>query len=111
MQATLNDSLNQTATVVHRAVGTPDAEGNPAPGATTTTDYPARLMQTLATDILDGEQRVRTEWRVLLPYNAVVDADDELLIGGVRYQVVGQPAAQGHGSQVIHLSADLRLVD
>lgn len=102
--------LTQTATVVHRAVGTPDSEGNPTPGTTTSTDYAARLEQTDTLEVLEGEDRVQTDWLLFLPSTAVVVAADEVVIDSVRYQVTGQPAPVRTPRGLHHYEARLRRV-
>lgn len=102
--------MTQPVTVVHRATGTPDGEGNPEPGATTSTDYLGCIQQIDSVEVLEGERLTSTNLLLFLPTSAAITAEDELTSGSDRYRVVGYPNVVRTPRGPHHIEAHLRLV-
>lgn len=103
--------LTQTATIVHHAPAGSDAEGNPTFATATTTTYPALLQQRDSVELVDGELRTITNLFLFLPAAAAGETfTDEVLLDGLRYQVVGQPDVLRTPRGVHHVETRLRRI-
>lgn len=112
--------LTQTATIVHHPPTGSDAEGDATFGTPTTVDYPCRLEQvqgrgastTGSEELVEGESRTDTHLLLFLPAEAAsaVTFEDEVIVGGLRYQVDGRPDVLRTPRGIHHVEARLRRV-
>lgn len=103
--------LTQTATVIRRdSIGQVDEYGNPLPGPEARTDYPARLEQVNTREVLVDRETVTSEWRLFLPPEAVISAQDLVEVDGERFEVMGRPARESSPRGTHHVEALLRVV-
>jgi hypothetical protein len=81
--------LTQTATVVRVSYDAENSRGVPTGGTTTRVDYPARLENTDATEVLGEWDTVVSNWRLYLPGEVPIQVLDQVEVDGVAYEVVG----------------------
>lgn len=89
----LRGLLGQTATIRRRAYDAVDSQGIPLPGSTVSTDHPARLEQALSDVIRDGDV-VLSDYRLFLEPDVAIDTLDQVVIGGVTYDVAAPPVVE-----------------
>ena len=76
----------------------------------TSTDYPCRLEQTDSQEITLGQQTEISNWRIFWPPEAIVDSEDEVVVEGVTFDVLGPPAIEHTPRGPHHQVARLRFV-
>lgn len=101
--------LSETATVI-RYAATLDEYGNTITGAETRVDYPARLEQLSAEEIVRDRDTVLTDWRAFLPADADITAYDRIAARGNLFEVVGLPNQHQTPRGPHHLEVHLRWV-
>jgi head-tail adaptor len=106
---TLQGLLSETATVVRYAAST-DVYGNTVPGAETRVDYPARLEQLAANEIVRDRDTVITDWRIFLPAEADITAYDRIDARNHLFEVVGLPNQHQTPRGPHHVEVHLRFV-
>jgi hypothetical protein len=80
--------LTQTATVVRVPFDASNPRGVPTEGTVSRIDYPARLENTDATEVLGEWDTVVSNWRLYLPGEVAIRAKDQVVVDGVTYEVV-----------------------
>lgn len=83
--------LKQDVTVQRYAAGSEDAWGNTAASYSTTVDYKGFVEQVVAEEISVGRETRVSDWRLILPPGATLDALDRVVVNGVTFEVVGPP--------------------
>ena len=101
--------LTETATVVRFAAGV-DEYGNVSRGAETRTDYPARLEQLTADELIRDRDTIVADWRVFLPASADISPYDRLEGRGHIFEVQGLPNQLRSPAGAHHIEAQLRFV-
>jgi hypothetical protein len=99
--------LTETATVVRYAAGV-DEYGNVSRGAATRTDYPARLEQLAADEIVRDRDTILADWRVFLPATADVSPYDRLEARGHVFEIQGLPNQLRTPVGAHHIEAQLK---
>lgn len=102
--------LPHSVTIVRYDDSTEDAYGNPVRAETGRSTSPGRLWQVATEEREDGENTVVDRWKVFLPAGTALDAGDELLEGGRRFEVLGTPEQVYAARTVHHIEAQLRYV-
>lgn len=74
------------------------------------TTYAGRLIQRTSTEQTADGQVDKTEWSVLLPHDADVDAADQILVGGTAYEPSGDPIHNPSPGESTHLRVPLERV-
>jgi len=101
----LRRMLTQTATIVRRSsTGTRDGHGNPTQATVEVPDVPCRLEQTEPREVLVGRETYITTHRAAFLGGTELDGSDELLVAGVRFEVIGDPSRAdfpGKGEQIV----------
>jgi len=109
---TIDRLLTRPVIVHHRSQGTVrDEYGNVTAADTSTTTYKGELQQAGASENLRDRNTLNTDYRLWLPADAVIDANDTVTVGMVTYEVVGQPSQIWNPRTVAvsHIEADLRV--
>jgi hypothetical protein len=102
--------------VYRRALDATDEYGNRVMAEDTGTPAFCELQQMQATEFVDsgtmGRRIPISEWRVYLDPAVLIDANDQVEVGGVRYTVDGEPwpVNQPRVGTVHHIEAMLRRI-
>lgn len=102
--------LTQTATIIRPSFDAVDAYGNPQPGTTTSTDYPARLEGLSSDELVRDRDTIVADWRMFLPPDADVSPFDRIESDGKTFEVWGDPIEQRAPRGIHHLELRLRRV-
>lgn len=106
----LTTLLAQIATVITMGSTGHDAYNNPTFGETSRADYPCRIQETAATEIVIGRDTVVSDLILFLPPEAVISAVDRVVVDGVTYEVLGTPNPVWGGTGLDHIEAHVRVV-
>ena len=105
-----NFLLDQTAIVTHYEL-TEDPKGAPVRSVAWTASYPCRLDFRTTIEETTGRNRTTSQKIVFLPPDAVIYAEDDVVIDGTVYHVQGEPDRLRAFGSVHHVEAELRSVD
>lgn len=83
--------LKQSQTLRHMGVTGQDDYGNDVYGVVSTGTVLGYLEQTEAREITLDRETYISDWLDVLPAGTTVDANDEIVYGGVTYEVIGPP--------------------
>lgn len=90
-----------TETVILRRRGEPTGDyddlGNPILGPDTDTPHPAWYEVGASSESTDARDRQVWGYSLYLPLDAPLDSADAVVIGGVEYEVIGEPGRQPGG--------------
>jgi hypothetical protein len=108
--------LNQTATIQHRAVTGTDAHGNPTTGAASSDTVDCYLEQRRQATLNEVEGRQDTAeafWNLFLPVGTTIDHTDRVVVGGVTFEVVDIPwaAVRATTGAAHHVEVTLRATE
>jgi hypothetical protein len=110
----LESMMNQSVTVVTPG-STSDGHGNPQPNWASAgrATYKAWLEQTSAVEVTEGRDTVISDWLLVLPASAVINAYDRVEVGPgpTIYEVVGSPFVAPTPRGPHHIEARLRLLE
>lgn len=104
--------MTYTVTILRRSTSTQDEYGDPVSTYTTAGTTPAWIEQTGTREQLIGENRVLSDWLLILPVGTVLAPYDRILHDGKTFEVVGEPAlAASPNAASRHVEAPLRIVE
>jgi hypothetical protein len=85
-------AMPSTATISHTAPGTVNPDGSTEPGTVTTTDVPARFVDTVTSmreTLISMKVTAQVDGVLNIPLGTDVTTDDTVTMGGVTFQIVG----------------------
>lgn len=69
-----------------------DEYGKPTPGTPTTTDLLGFFDQTASTEVVIGQTTFQVDGLLILPALTLLTGADKVIVDGITYEVVGEPA-------------------
>lgn len=109
---TLNGLINRPCTITHRSAGTERNEFGDEIPAETTTETVCELQQRQRSEDSDRGEISSTGWVLFLPYDTLLATGDTVTVGGVSYEVDGEPWAaldpEPHTGDDSHIEASLK---
>lgn len=103
--------LNQPVTIHHRSPGSENVRGNRALVVTGTDATVGYVEQTETTEVLVDRDTVTVTHLLVLFPDETIGPLDQVVVGGVPYEVVGQPSQRWNPRvrSVSHIEARLRV--
>jgi hypothetical protein len=102
--------LAQQVTITTVTAGSRDAYGRPSQSVTSTT-VAGRIDQQQTTERVGDQDVVSTRFVLYLDPTVTIHPQDRVTVGGITYQVDGEPWAVQGARAVHHLEVPLRLVE
>ncbi len=84
--------MTHPVVIVHRDTSGTDVYGNPSPMTTSTDDVVGYFEQTVATEVVVGQETYSSDALLVLAGGTVIDGSDQVMVDGGSYEVVGVPA-------------------
>ncbi len=103
--------LVKTASVYRRGPGAQkNAYNMPIETEAAAVNYPCWLEQTDTVEVTVGRDTVLSDWLLVLPPEALLDATDRIAVDGRSFEVVGHPATVNTPRGAHHIECRLRAV-
>jgi hypothetical protein len=97
---TLSALMSRSCQIVRRSPGSSDRYGNDIP-TESLASATCEIQQMDRSEMEEGSV-TETLWKVFLPVNTDIQAEDALIVGGVEYEMVGDPWNANSGSSAVH---------